>query len=389
MHTMKGGALLSQGGYGCVFHPEINCQGFDTKNKKFVSKIQKDDFSARNEILIGEDILKASKTQEEKNSFAPVITHCPINISKIKTKGIDDCSIITRKESANYIMVKIKYVNGGVLDTFITSNQSDPLILSLFVSNYIRLLRSIQFLIRNKIIQFDLKGQNIIYNKEKEIPVLIDFGLSIPLERLEKTGEYYHYFYVYAPEYYVWPIEVHFFNFLENVSQNPTANDIRSLINRYVDNNAALQTLSPRFRSEYKKIGIQFLNSFLSMPVPEIKKKILSYWKTWDNYSLSILYLKFLYILFGSSGMIDNNTYIIKFAQILLMNIHPNPERRINIDKNIVYMEKIPYQANIDQLAVFDELIKTIEGNKATIVAKAGDNSRHMAQLTKRVLFTH
>jgi len=285
--------------------------------------------------------------------------------------------------------VKVKYVSGGVLDTFITSNQSDPLILSLFVSNYIHLLRSIQFLIRIKIIQFDLKGQNIIYNKEKEIPVLIDFGLSIPLERLEKTGEYYHYFYVYAPEYYVWPIEVHFFNFLENVSQNPTANDIRSLTDRYVDNNAALQTLSPQFRSEYKKICIQFLNSFLSMPVPEIKKKILSYWKTWDNYSLSILYLKFLYILFGSSGMIENNTYIIKFAQILLMNIHPNPERRINIDKNIVYMEKIPYQANIDQLAVFDQLIKTIEGNKATIVAKAGDNSRHMAQLTKRVLFTH
>ena len=384
---MKGGALLSQGGYGCVFHPEINCQGVGTKNKKFVSKIQKDDFSATNEILIGEDILKASKTQEERDSFAPVITHCPINISKIKTEGIDACNIITKKESANYIMVKVKYVSGGVLDTFITSNKSDPLILSLFVSNYIRLLRSIRFLIQNKIIHFDLKGQNIIYNKEKEIPVLIDFGLSIPLERLKKTGEYYHYFYVYAPEYYVWPIEVHFFNFLENVSPNPTAEDIRSLTDRYVDNNAALHTLSPQFRSEYKKICIQFLNSFRSMSVLEIKEKILSYWDTWDNYSLSILYLKFLYILFGSSGMMDNNAYIMKLAQILLVNIHPNPERRMSIDKNIDFMKKLPLNTNIDQLAVFDQLIKTIEGNKATIVAKAGANSRHMAQLTKRVLF--
>jgi len=385
---MKGGALLSQGGYGCVFHPEINCQGLETKNKKFVSKIQKNDFSAKNEIFIGETILKASKTREEKDSFAPVISHCPINISEIKTEGLENCNIITRKESSpNYIMVKVKYVNGGVLDTFITSNQINPLIFSLFISIYTRLLKSIQFLIQHKIVHFDLKGQNIIYYKEKEIPVLIDFGLSIPIEKLEKNEQYYHYFYVYAPEYYIWPIEVHFLNFLENISSSPTTNDIKTLTNKYVDNNAALQLMSPNFLLQYKKLCIHFLNSFLSMSVPEIKKKILSYWKTWDNYSLSILYLKFIYILFGSKGMIKNNSYIIILIQLLLKNIHPNPERRLNIDKNIDIMKNLPFNTNIDQLAVFDQLIKTIQKNKAIIVEKAGANSRHMAQLTKRVLY--
>ncbi len=85
--------------------------------------------------------------------------------------------------------------------------------------------------------------------------------------------------------------------------------------------------------------------------------------------------------------MMDKNAYIMKLARILLLNIHPNPERRISVDKNIDFVKKLPLNTDIDQLAVFDQLIKTIEGNKATIVAKAGANSRHMAQLTKRVLF--
>ena len=62
---MIGGSLLSQGGYGCVFHPEINCKGKETTNKKYISKIQKNDFSAENEISIGKHIEKATKTTEE------------------------------------------------------------------------------------------------------------------------------------------------------------------------------------------------------------------------------------------------------------------------------------------------------------------------------------
>ena len=36
----KGGKKLAEGGYGCVFHPEINCKGLETDNMQYVSKIQ-------------------------------------------------------------------------------------------------------------------------------------------------------------------------------------------------------------------------------------------------------------------------------------------------------------------------------------------------------------
>ena len=49
----SGGGFLAQGGYGCVYYPEVNCQGKDTNNKNFLSKIVQRDFSADNEINIG------------------------------------------------------------------------------------------------------------------------------------------------------------------------------------------------------------------------------------------------------------------------------------------------------------------------------------------------
>ena len=35
---MDGGGFLTQGGYGCVYHPEVTCKGKDTQNTNFLSK---------------------------------------------------------------------------------------------------------------------------------------------------------------------------------------------------------------------------------------------------------------------------------------------------------------------------------------------------------------
>ncbi len=49
---MKGGKLLSEGGFGCVFNPSMNCDG-NVESEKNVSKIQRYDNSAKNKIKIG------------------------------------------------------------------------------------------------------------------------------------------------------------------------------------------------------------------------------------------------------------------------------------------------------------------------------------------------
>ena len=43
-------------------------------------------------------------------------------------------------------------------------------------------------------------------------PQMIDFGISIPIAQLTPQNRK-NYFYVFAPEYYLWPLEVHIINF--------------------------------------------------------------------------------------------------------------------------------------------------------------------------------
>ena len=57
-----GGAFLSEGGFGCVFYPEINCKGKDTNNKQYISKIVEKDYYSENEIKIGTIIQKKLQT---------------------------------------------------------------------------------------------------------------------------------------------------------------------------------------------------------------------------------------------------------------------------------------------------------------------------------------
>ena len=49
--------LLSQGGYGCVYYPALTCSGKSESSKKHVSKLQRKDWAAQNEIEIGNKII--------------------------------------------------------------------------------------------------------------------------------------------------------------------------------------------------------------------------------------------------------------------------------------------------------------------------------------------
>ena len=89
----------------------------------------------------------------------------------------------------------------------------------------------------------------------------------------------------------------------------------------------------------------------------------MNYWETWDNYALSITYLRFLRYL-AIKGFYENS--FIKFlGKLLLQNIHPEPEKRLslidttNTFNGFLYKEKINVQSTFEELT--DEFIKNKE----------------------------
>ena len=358
---MKGGKLLSEGGFGCVFNPSMKCDG-TSESEKHVSKIQRYDNSAKNEITIG-NIL--SNIPEYRNHFAPVISHCNIDIGQIKDKDKNKCMLFKRKKTNKYVLMKLDYIEGMEFLQYMVKNANSVQIINNIINSFNHILRSISLLVNKKIIHYDLKGSNILYSTKKKMPLIIDFGLSINLNNIDNIN-LNEVFYTYAPQYYVWPLEVHYLGLLFNVEKEPNEEALKNLAKVYVENNKGInKNFSPNFLKRFEKKCLEQLKLYSQMAFDERVKYLMSFWNTWDNYSLSITYLRFLKYL-ALNGFYENS--FIKFmGKLLLQNIHPDPNKRLSLIDTTHTFNGFLYKEQIDVDSTFEELTDEFIKNKGNI----------------------
>ena len=113
--------------------------------------------------------------------------------------------------------------------------------------------------------------------------------------------------------------------------------------------------------------------------------KVLSSWFTWDNYSLSIIYLIFIYYL-NINGYI-NNKLIIRFSEILLLNIHPNSEKRLNVLKTKQDFTEFLYNMNIESVMNFQEVKEMFLFNKDNINKALQYQKKLIAKKSKSIRY--
>jgi hypothetical protein len=173
------------------------------------------------------------------------------------------------------------------------------------------------------------------------------------------------YFYANNPDYYIWPLEVHAINFLVNGKENLNKSNIEFIANRFVDANTALNIFSEKFKKDYKIACIKELEKFIKIPKQKTIDELFNHWPTWDNYSISIIYLKI--IDFISQKGFYQNKLIIRLSQVLLDNINPNSKKRKSIDETITLYRDLFY---IDENVVnYDLMIDNF--SKETFTEKA------------------
>lgn len=294
-------------------------------------------------------------------------------------------------------------------------------LLSILFDLYERITDSIQLLIKYDIVHYDLKHNNILIESTTQLPMLIDFGLSIYVKRLlenpwnEKNetsiiidsdilfksdsskllqNNYYwkQHFYVHAPEYYLWPIEIHIITFLINDHNSLTEDDLAVIIYQYITNNRALQNTSHAFKMKYMEMAQHTFKEYTAHKSREyiINTLFTKYWNTWDTYANNIMFLKLFYglimntkkthrhahdhkhnsptehrqeihdpidliknkdkIRFDERFQIKlkdkyatNHKKLIDVIQIMLRNIHPNPEKRLTPQETKTFFSSVFY----------------------------------------------
>ena len=324
--------LLAEGGFGCVYYPGFKCSGKSDPEQKHITKLHVKNYTSYNEIYIGN---KLQTITDYFLYFIPIIKNCDIKLASIDKKMIKDCNIIN--DNKNLVLMKSQYINNLDFFTFILKKKHTKTeIFMNMVQSYQYLLTSIQKLHNKNIIHYDLKNDNIIFNNDTNLPLIIDFGLSLDMSKLNSKN-ITEFFYIYAADYYIWTPEIHLISYLVQKRLDPksviTKDELTRVANKSVNNNKALKIFSENFINNFKQLTVQYFLTFENNTKKEILEQLITpyIYKTWDNYALSILYLRCFEYIF-SNGF-TNSTLLLDMSQILLENINPVPSKRNSINK--------------------------------------------------------
>lgn len=405
LFCMKGGKKISEGGFGCVYYPEINCQGNTIKNTNYISKIQKKDISSDIEEYNGRII---QKIYNYKLFYAPVIEQCPIELSRLKQGDIQECNIFKKKGiNKQFILQKIPYIKGkSFLDYFFNKNnyyhnKKQETLMTLYDS-FPYLLISIQKLYQQGFIHYDIKKENIMYDTERNIPIIIDFGLTIHIPSyiyknkfnindIENTNflsdkmniniskenidfdNLSNYFYVYATDYYLWCPEIHYICYLLHRNKSPSNNEIQNIVNDIINNSYLKNIFSEDFISIYQDFLSSFLFQFEGKNWKDVITQLLQHYNKWDNFSLCFMYIRIIYNILKQSTidfydyLREKETIFTEFIIILMDGLHPDPNIRSSTFELINNFENLFIKYYNKQGKEYEYLYNLIHNNEKEI----------------------
>lgn len=299
---------MNEGSYGCIYYPGLTCKLKKSKSKNnIISKIQINNAISKNEIEIGE-ILKKAKIK----GLISIKSSCIIK-KNIELKNVMNCSII--ENGLELVKIDQEYIKGDKLENFLTNEN--------LINIYIKCLKLIKKLHNLNICHFDLHGDNILYNIDDNAPSLIDYGISINIDKLKNKNNYEEYFFRYHTNNY-WSIDIIILNYvINNKKIIKNENEAKNIVQTFIKSDF-FKNCSIKFKEIYFEECLNYVNSFINKSIPHIKTNLLKKWKSWDIYSLGILFIEFANILYFKN---------IKFLEILFESIHPNPKKRLTINE--------------------------------------------------------
>lgn len=368
--------LIAQGTYGCVYYPGFTCKG-TPQSTKYITKLQKNNETLKNELEIGN---KIQKIKNYPYYFAPILKQCPVSLSTLQnnySQPLKKCKVIKTEEKAkDFNINKIRYILGEDLGkTFKQKNTTQSIeIIPFMLDSYDYLCKSLKKLKKQNIYHYDLKSNNIIYDKESYIPIIIDFGLSIDLDTITPTtpdplllNKYF--FDVYEYDYWcLEPILIGYYasyyrDFAEEnqfdkksteskakYNQTKISEELlevfQTVLNKYI---SYAYVFKPEFQTKLSQIfpttsPIQKIIETFTKTFHEKWHKYVednksetclqffqTLWKsrfTWDYYSLAVIYIDFISELPPLPPDDPQNPILEAFTTMLLNQILALPKER-------------------------------------------------------------
>ena len=324
--------LLNQGTFGCVFRPNLGC---DSKigNTAFISKVQREKSVSNRETEISE---KIKKIKHYNDYFAPILNTCKISLAKISDNEIKKCEFIKKK--APMYANKMRYVgNKSLMDYLESILEEKPSIkfFSKFFDCYLHLLTAIQLLIKQNIVHNDLKENNVLFDEKRQVPILIDYGLSYDVNTLSSVKSLETAFYVYGYDYAYWSFETAMISFITNKvgvnwNEKISADVIQQVVHDFIEHNPIFkETIDKTETKKFEHSLLNYMKLFHDKTYQETIDECLRYAHTYDNYALAVTFLYCIYDL-KLHKHVENFPHIADLIHFYKSIILAMPNKRID-----------------------------------------------------------
>ena len=338
---------IAEGTFGCVFSSKIQCRDENEKrlqgSNKYVSKVSvvSEDKMIDKEILLGKMIVENIKDYDYY--FAPILNSCPINIGVIEDNEIKRCEIVSKDEDASkreYVSSTLKYIGKNSLCDYLdTQIKNEKKQAKAILETHLHLMKALQKLLdlEDSMIHYDLKDGNIIFDEVYNVPIIIDYGLSftksqllktpLSIENLEKV------FYVYYEKYSAWNIDIVLLSYITqsiiikekvNITHQvlqPYHKNLMRVVDDFVAGSILFETNEER--SKFTDNTKNYLLKFERKPIRVLIDELSQRWKSWDNYSIAVMY--YIYLL--EHDYLLKNKYINLYRMLLKEIIYTTFER--------------------------------------------------------------
>ena len=182
-------------------------------------------------------------------------------------------------------------------------------------------------------------------------------------------------------------MKMKYINLLLHIAPEPNESQLKDLAHRYTKNNAALDAFSQKFRNNYETLCLSTLQQYSTLPFKDRIKKLVQGWKTWDNYGLSIVYIKFIYYLTRAKNNKSLDNSFVKFMiQLLTLNIHPDFKRRLSVKTTLNRFDEFLGNTGNTEVGAIENIISHIEENKKSIDKSIIINARKIKSLTEKTI---
>ena len=339
MSELIGGKLIGQGTYGCVYYPGIDCHGKRKEDKKHITKVQVYDEVFIRELTIS-NIIRGILNYEKY--YVPITESCSVNFNIVNKSisDIKDCNVVEKnKNRSNYVLTQELYIPGPnlhvLVGNFIKDNKDNYAQVNhiseklLFFYSY--LSKSVEILSKHNIIHYDLKSDNIVIKHgnnssvaiNHNIPYIIDFGMSIDMNAIIKMLErednpnilqyLKQYFFTYASDVEYWPLEIHVICYILHSSDSANnllnMEKIKNIIQSIIENNKILKKCDEKYIKEFKEQSIKFMYEIINKNKTNVAiiKKLISYYKSWNQYALDAMMLHGINKIKNASSVFEHS----------------------------------------------------------------------------------